>query len=211
MENYLSLSNFSFMLTFLVLSFSTILTGIESLATKNLKLRAVLTLETFVSLVAGYIYYKYLINQPNEVLSINYRYLDWFITTPFLLLSLCIMLNTSDEFPWTVMCLIIVLNQLMIIFGYFSERDSAFRIKGWILSTACLVGVFVLIAVYFEAINKGLYWFFLVLWSLYGIIYFLPKDTRTILNNLLDLVAKAGFGIWTWLIATGLIKSSYSI
>jgi len=200
------LTSFTFTLTFLLLSFSTVLTGIESLKTENLKLRTVLTLETFISLVAGYIYYKYLLNQPDDETATNYRYLDWFITTPFLLLSLCVILNNEENFPWAPMIAIIILNQLMIIFGYISEK-TIYKTNAYIISTLCLIGIFLIIGFYFKAYNKSIFWFFVVLWSCYGIIYFLPKEIRTPLNNILDLIAKVGFGFWTWLVAVDLVPS----
>lgn len=204
------LTPFTFSLTFLLLSFSTVITGIESLKTENLKLRTVLTLETFISLVAGYIYYKYLLNQPDDETATNYRYLDWFITTPFLLLSLCIILNDEKDFPWTPMIIIIILNQLMIIFGYISEK-SIYKLNAYIVSTLCLIGIFLIIGFYFKAYTKGIFWVFVVLWSCYGIIYFLPKEIRTPLNNILDLIAKVGFGFWTWLVAVDLVPTNYRI
>lgn len=41
-----------------------------------------------------------------------------------------------------------------------------------------------------------LFWFFLISWSIYGIAAFMPYFAKNTLYNILDLVAKNGFGIF---------------
>jgi bacteriorhodopsin len=226
------ITNFTYLFAFLVLTFSIIITGIEAFKTTNLKYRIVLTIETFVSLVAGYVYYKYLsnaestngiaccdISEPRalsylknrlcnneQMRTTGYRYLDWFITTPFLLLALCLLINTNNDFPWGQFGIIVLLNEIMLVSGYLAETDRINKLLGWIVGTVALIIMFIIIYFTFNPLNQPIFWFFVVLWSLYGIVFFLPYNFKTICYNILDVIAKAGFGIWTWLIAVELIS-----
>jgi bacteriorhodopsin len=222
------MTNFTYLFAFLVLSFSTIITGIEAFKTTSLQFRIVLTLETFISLVAGYVYYKYLFNTDNrngiaccenpvvecyrnrlcgneELRTTGYRYLDWFITTPFLLLSLCVIINRNETFPWGFFGIIVLLNAVMLIAGYLAETGRINKFIGWFIGTVALITMFFIIYFVFDALNQPIFWFFVVLWTLYGIVFFLPHEWKTLCYNILDVIAKAGFGIWTWLIAVELL------
>lgn len=227
------LLNFVFLFTFLMLSFSSVITGIEAFKTDSVKLRSVLTLETFVSLVAGYVYYKFLSDTINNsdsnplagrgfsydssiddefissenIVSYDYRYLDWFITTPFLLLSLFIILNENEEFPWASFGVVILLNSIMLIFGYMGETGRMNKNISWIVSSLSLFIMFVIIYKTFDPLENPVFWFFVVLWALYGIVFFIPYEYNVILYSILDVIAKAGLGIWTWLVSVGLLSS----
>lgn len=224
--NLCEITNFTYLFAFLLLSFSTVITGIEALKTDDLTYRTVLTIETFISLVAGYVYYKYLSNaesrqgirncntydsscnlvcEDEEMRVTGYRYLDWIITTPFLLLALCILLNRGDDFPWGPFGLIVLFNEIMLISGYLAETGRVNKLLGWLIGTIALIVVFIIIYVTFNPYNQPLFWVFLIVWSLYGIVFFLPYQLKTISYNILDVIAKAGFGIWTWLIAVNLV------
>jgi bacteriorhodopsin len=222
------LTNFTYLFAFLVLSFSTVITGIEAFKTTSLKYRISLTLETFISLVAGYVYYKYLVAENRdgiaccqtkvdpclkhrlceneEIRSTGYRYLDWFITTPFLLLSLCVLINPHTTFPWGPFLLIILLNAIMLISGYLAESARINRILGWTIGTISLIIMFIIIYYSFDPGNQPIFWVFLILWSLYGLVFYLPYEWKTICYNILDVFAKAGFGIWTWLVSVELLS-----
>lgn len=225
------LTNFTYLFAFLVLSFSTIITGIEAFKTTSLKYRIILTLETFVSLVAGYVYYKYLSNADSrngiaccepkelsclknrlcgntEMATTGYRYLDWFITTPFLLLSLCILINQNDTFAWGPFGIIVLLNAVMLVAGYFAETGRINKFIGWMIGFIALIIMFIIIYFTFNPANQPIFWFFVVLWSLYGLVFYLPYEWKTICYNILDVIAKAGFGIWTWLVAVQLLPDS---
>jgi bacteriorhodopsin len=186
------------------LTFSTIITLVEALKTLDKKFRVVLTLETFVSLVAGYIYYKFLINIESEKDVIPWRYLDWFITTPVLLLSLIIMVHGLD-IPWDLTILVIVLNEFMLLFGLLGELNYISRISACIYGFICLVALLLIIYFWIGVNeNQAIYWFFVVLWSIYGFVYLLNDKIKFIIYNFLDVIAKAGLGLWTWVLATGL-------
>ena len=84
----------SFYLTYVFLLTTATVTFIEAMRTKNFKVRHILNLETCISVVAAYFYGNFV--KQISVEEINYRkinmtrYVDWFITTPFLFLLLCL-------------------------------------------------------------------------------------------------------------------------
>ena len=46
--------------------------------------------------------------------------------------------------------------------------------------------------------NKNIFTIFIIIWSLYGVIYFLPNIPKNISYNILDIIAKVGFGLLIW-------------
>ena len=46
--------------------------------------------------------------------------------------------------------------------------------------------------------NKNIFGVFVVVWSLYGLVYFLPNTGKNISYNILDIIAKVGFGLLVW-------------
>ena len=83
----------SFYLTYVFLLTTATITFIEAMRTKNTKVRHILNLETCISVVAAYFYGKFVEQLGDNVdyKKINMtRYSDWFITTPIMLLVLCL-------------------------------------------------------------------------------------------------------------------------
>ena len=118
------------------------------------------------------------------------------------------LLNQKNEFPWGPFLLIILLNAVMIVSGYLAEADRINKFIGWIIGTIALIIIFIIIYNVFNAGNQPIFWFFVVLWSLYGLVFYLPSEWKTISYNILDVIAKAGFGIWTWLVSVNLVSAS---
>ncbi len=138
-----------------------------------------------------------------------YRYVDWFVTTPTMLLTLMIYLYHNEKDPLTVkqfikqypkdIGLVFLLNAIMLGFGLLSE------LKIINVSLAVSLG-FIPFAYYFWYIYKkyvntsdktkfNMYLYFLIFWSLYGVMAYLPYTQKNIGYNVLDLFAKNGFGI----------------
>lgn len=200
------ITNFTFLVAFLALTFSTILTGVGAFRSNDTKYEIALTLETFISAVAGYVYYKYLIDKKSEQEITPYRYLDWLITTPFLLLSLMVILNDNNpQFPWYSFLWVVILDLIMLISGYLSEIGKLDRFLGWLVGTIALIGIFLVLGyTYPSNYNQPIFWYFVILWVLYGVVFYLPGDYKTICYNILDVAAKVAFGIWTWFLSVGL-------
>jgi bacteriorhodopsin len=66
--------------------------------------------------------------------------------------------------------------------------------------------MFVIIYNSFNAANQPIFWVFVIIWSLYGLCFYLPYEWKTICYNILDVLAKAGFGLWTWLVSVDLLS-----
>ena len=217
LNNYIYMS---FFLAFLGLAGTTLLTLLGSLSTYNEKqkyLRAGLVSETGVNIIAGFTYY-YLINylyqdgMPLEnVMPI--RYLDWLITTPFLILSFIwysgYQVNKESGDPglikvdYTPLSYIIPLNFCMLIFGYLGESKILDKNTAFAGGIGCYSAMFYLI---FDKYVKGkpnaikeIYYPFLAIWLLYGFAYYLPIKSKNVTYNILDLIAKSGFGVFLWI------------
>jgi bacteriorhodopsin len=211
----------SFMITYILLLTTGLITFIEAMRTQNPLVRHIFNLETCISIVAGY-FYSVFIGQldqfEREGVPINWdvitknRYIDWAITTPMMLLVLCVFLASESKtvVHLTAIVLIMIFNYIMLYIGYLGETKVLDRF------TACIGGfipfliVFYLIFTNFVVISKGIgkYWlflFYLVFWSLYGLVYLLEESYKNIAMNILDCIAKCLVGIALWLYYTKII------
>ena len=123
---------FSFNITYILLLTTATITFIEAIRTKNPVVRHVLNLETCVSVIAGY-FYSIFTTQINTYektnTNINWkeitetRYVDWSITTPLMLLALCVVLSTEINVVvhLPIILLIVILNYAMLYAGYLGE------------------------------------------------------------------------------------------
>jgi bacteriorhodopsin len=96
----------SFTLTYVLLLTTSLVTFIEAMRAQNPLIRHIFNLETAVSLVGGYFYSVFVgmiddfkkRNVPFDWDAITkIRYLDWSITTPLMLLSLCLVLAKESK------------------------------------------------------------------------------------------------------------------
>jgi bacteriorhodopsin len=176
----------------------------------------------FVVQIIEFIFYSWMIINLKSIENITpYRYLDWIITTPTMLLTLIIFLSNKDntnlkEYMNKNKFFIIklfILNLIMILFGLAGELNYIDY------STAIVIG-FIPFIYYFkmiydkylinnEDINKiRIYWFFLIIWAIYGIAAFLPYDQKNIAYNILDLFSKNLFSVYLVLVILNLKKNS---
>jgi bacteriorhodopsin len=139
-----------------------------------------------------------------------YRYIDWMITTPVMLITLMAYLekdprqtlekfiDSNKNFLGTV----VALNLLMLMFGLLGEL-------GLIEYNTAIVLGFIPFIYYFKMLydrymtvpipsddRRNLFWFFAVVWSLYGVVAFLPYTSKNVSYNVLDLVSKNLFGVF---------------
>jgi len=207
----------SFYLTYVFLLTTGTITFIEAMRTKNSKVRHILNLETCISIVAAFFYGKFI--QKINKKKINYkdininRYLDWFITTPIMLLVLCLafLFNIGKNLNFYTFFKILVLNFSMLTFGYLGEIKKLKRnlslIFGFI-SFFALYGYIYYKFIYKKKIldNIFLYWVFFIFWILYGVIYNFPEKLKNVIFNYLDLFAKCFVGIFFWAYFTGVFS-----
>ena len=214
----LNITNMSFMLAFLGLTGTIVFTvfgAFDKFSEKEKHLRSALVTETAVNIIAGFTYaymMKFIQSQNitdfSEITSL--RYLDWVITTPFLILSFVFFSNyvenknkNQNKKPnYKPLSWIIPLNIIMLGFGFMGERGLISKQEALIGGFGAFIGMF--ISIYNSYVKdkskemSDIYYPFLSVWLLYGIAFLLPSQEKNICYNLLDLVSKTGFGIFLW-------------
>lgn len=154
------------------------------------------------------------------------RYIDWFITTPTMLLSTVLFFSYNthldeekdnivenskeDTKPitfWDViennkekLITIFLLNAGMLIFGLLGELEVIPLIMSNILGFICFAFLFKEVYSFVgpNKENKQLYTFFLIVWSLYGVAQLLPTLEKNISYNFLDVIAKNFYGLFIY-------------
>lgn len=203
----------SFYLTYVFLLTTATITFIEAMRTKNTKVRHILNLETCISVVAAYFYGKFVEQLDGNV---NYRkinmtrYTDWFITTPIMLLVLCLafLYNTGGKLHFGTFLKILAMNFAMLTSGYLGETKQIDRTVGLVTGFIFFFSLFGYIYHKFLSKkpifdNKILYWAFFTFWILYGVVYNMPEKFKNVSFNYLDLFAKCFVGIFFWAYFTG--------
>jgi len=205
----------SFVITNILLLTTGLITFIEALRIQNPLIRHLFNLETCISLVGGY-FYAIFVSKIDECEKedkpidwdqiTSTRYIDWAITTPMMLLVLCIFLSMESKtvIHLSTVVLIMIFNYLMLYIGYLGEIKVLDRY------TACIGGfipffiIFYLIFSNFVIIKKGIkkYWLFLLYlftWTMYGFVYLLEENNKNIAFNILDCISKCLVGIGLWI------------
>lgn len=212
---------FSFMVTYILLLTTATITFIEAMRTNIPTVRHVLNLETCISVIAGY-FYSIFVQKLDEYdksnISIDWaeitrtRYIDWCITTPMMLLTLCLVLGQQTNVPvrFSVFIAIILLNYSMLYIGYLGENHKLDRLTAtftgfiaFFLMFAIIFFVFVKPKYFFT--NYVLYGIYLFVWSLYGVVYLLNEEYKNISMNILDFIAKCFIGLGLWAFYTKII------
>jgi bacteriorhodopsin len=217
MDNKQYLLKNTFSITYTLLLTTGIITFIEALRTPNAKIRHILNLETCISFVACYFYSKFVkdINEKNiDLYSITEtRYLDWSITTPMMLLALCLVLsmNTNTIIRLKIISSIILLNYTMLLFGYLGEIKKIEKIYATIFGFIPFLLMYFIIFINFvkpkySKANYILFSIYFIVWSLYGVVYLLDEDNKNIITNILDLIAKCVIGLGLWVYYTDIVK-----
>ena len=184
-------------------------------------IRQLLGLELAVQAVEG-AFYAWLYTNINTVKNITpKRYADWALTTPTMLVTLVaytIYLNSDksngNESLSFIQILrenavpiaqIVGLNWLMLLFGYLGEVGVVPLVTGVVLGFVPFIAYFYIIYERFVVNNANnannntslkIYAYFLVFWSLYGIVALLPYTLKNTIYNVLDLFAKNFFGLF---------------
>jgi bacteriorhodopsin len=213
----------SFMITYILLLTTATVTFIEAMRTKDPIIRHIFNLETCISIVAGY-FYSIFVNKIDETEKNNtplnwgemteYRYIDWSITTPMMLLALSVVLGYNAKISVNIvyMLTILILNYFMLAVGYLGEISVISRIQGLVVGFAAFFAMFYMIFMKFlnskyNLFNYVLFGAYFVLWGIYGIAYMLGEEYKNIIMNVLDLKAKCLIGLFLWVYYTGIIKA----
>jgi hypothetical protein len=174
-------------------------------------LKELLFLELMVQIIE-FIFYVWLTRNIDKIKNITkYRYYDWFITTPTMLLTLMAYLEIqSSKEPITllqfiqkyfaVILTVWILNWMMLGFGLLGELGYMDQKKSATLGFIPFILYFWIIYQTFiqnkNLENKQIYFYFLIVWSIYGVSAFMNYNIKNSMYNILDLFAKNFFGLF---------------
>jgi hypothetical protein len=100
----------------------------------------------------------------------------------------------------------------MLFAGYLGEINYISRLTGMIIGfIAFFIMFFIIYANYMNSAflfsNALIYWLYFIVWSVYGIVYMYNQETKNIITNVLDCIAKCLIGIFLWVYYTGIVKA----
>ena len=207
----------TFSTTYTLLLTTAVITFIEAMRTPNPRIRHILNLETCISCVACYFYGVFITKTDKNNVDwkdiTETRYIDWSITTPMMLLALCLVLsmNTNTVIHFKTIFFIIILNYLMLLMGYLGEINIINRYNAMFLGFIPFILMFYIIYVnYVKPIyvyaNYIIFGIYLIVWSLYGVVYLFDEETKNIITNILDLTAKCVVGLGLWIYYTKIVE-----
>ena len=137
-----------------------------------------------------------------------YRYIDWFVTTPIMLVSIMAFLDYMTDSETTLarfastysddVVFVVVMNFIMLMFGLSYERrwipGSIALPLGWIAFLSTFASIYSRIA-YKAPASIGLLGFVFVVWSGYGVAACFTYVPKNVTYNVLDIAAKNFYGI----------------
>ena len=154
------------------------------------------------------------------------RYSDWMITTPIMLLVLCLAFQYNNTLPgglgksgglpmgvsFVLFVWILLMNWGMIGSGYLAEVGRISKRDGLVFGFLFFFVLYALLyfgflngskgSAYFQ--NMFLFLVFFILWSIYGVVYWLEDESlKNTSYNVLDLFSKCFVGIFFWAYFTG--------
>jgi bacteriorhodopsin len=207
---------FSFNITYIFLLTTATITFIEAIRTSSPKVRHVLNLETAISVIAAYFYSNFVDKitvYEKEYKQIDWaditstRYIDWAMTTPLMLLALCLVTsdNIGKRITLRVFSFVILFNFIMLYAGYLGEVDILSKWNALWIGFVAFFGLFGIIYKNFispkyNLSNYVLFSVFVIVWALYGVFYLLNETYKNIGMNILDCISKCfiGLGLWAY-------------
>ena len=207
-------------------------------------LKELLISEIIVQVVEG-IFYTWMIYNISNFKNITiFRYYDWIITTPTMLISLIFYLiylkdvedkannkkSIIEEYKSEIeykeklnhntyfgmlqenmynVTIVVILNFLMLAFGCVGELKLLSPIVSTFFGFIPFLMMFYLIY-YNYAIHtndgKTIFWYFSLVWGLYGFAALMNYNMKNVMYNILDLLAKNFFGLFLFYI---IIKKTF--
>ena len=175
-------------------------------------LKDLLRVELYVQTIE-FIFYIWLIYYFNQV-SRNitpFRYLDWLITTPLMLITLSGFLNHDDskarrlgDFLYdntSSIVRIVLLNTAMLLFGLIGEfgylnpyTSTALGFIPFILNFKYIKDTFLPSSE--DKFKNAVFYWFVFFWALYGVFAVMSYTIKNVGYNILDIFAKNFFGVF---------------
>jgi bacteriorhodopsin len=204
--------NYSFTIVFLILLITLFFIFIQIMKSDDYKIINLLSLECCVLFVASYFYYQFV--KETDINNIEkfdyekitlYRYFDWSLTTPILLLTFLLLIqyiNNKKLYFWKYF-VVFILNYVMLFFGYLGEAGKMDKMKGLFLGFIAYILMILFIFTNFIYQNKSdmikyLFIIFVIVWASYGVIYLLKDELKNHLYNHQDIISKSLFSIFIW-------------
>jgi bacteriorhodopsin len=184
---------------------------------EDLIVKDILAMELFIQAIEliFYIYLVYLIFSGTLHRNItSHRYLDWFITTPIMLMSFIslfkylkdpnrnIRLFESIQEEYDNILKLVIANASMLGLGLASELSIIDKNVGVTIGFLPFAYIFkILYSDYarFTTLSMALYYFIFIVWGMYGVAAVLPFGPKNSMYNILDLFAKNFYGLFLFL------------
>jgi bacteriorhodopsin len=132
--------------------------------------------------------------------------MDWAITTPFLILGLVLFFTFYSKKPISFISfsVVILFNYLMLLFGYLGENGYMDKMQGGVIGFIAYALMLYFMYRFFVKNDdfrhkKIIFIVFAIIWSFYGIAYYVDVENKNIMYNFLDVISKSGFGLFMWL------------
>jgi bacteriorhodopsin len=168
-----------------------------------------------------FVFYSWMVYNFDKIENITpYRYLDWVITTPTMLVTLMAYLDENKKGSLIdyikenkeIIIRVVSLNLVMLVLGLLGELNKIDY--NFAILAGFIPFVYYFKIIYDKFITKDtpkdklyLFYFFLIVWSLYGVVAFLPYNEKNASYNILDLFSKNLFGIFlVYILWTNRIK-----
>ena len=215
-------TKYFFYITLIISIIVQVITGIIEMSAFFIKvppiyslIRELLILELIVQIIEGS-FYVWLAYNFTKVLNVTpKRYIDWAITTPTMLITLMLYLiylnertkNETNKLEFftllkdnsNIFIPVLILNWLMLLFGYLGEMKIIPVFLGVIFGFIPFLIYYYMIYLNYVTENTYgylLFWYFFFFWSLYGVVAVLPYYMKNSFYNILDLFSKNFFGIF---------------
>lgn len=177
-------------------------------------LHELLLMEFIVQIIEGG-FYIWMITKFNSIKNITpFRYYDWVITTPTMLITFMFYLMflrdqekgvKSEHFltelknHWQVVLQVTLLDWAMLFMGYLGEKEIFSYLATTVVGFIPFFLMFYLIYKNFatqSSLGHKIFWYFSGIWALYGVAALLSYKVKNAFYNILDLFAKNFFGLF---------------
>ena len=177
-------------------------------------LRELLIMEVSVQVIESS-FYIWMISKFNSIKNITpFRYYDWMLTTPTMLITFMFYLMflrdqekgvKSEHFltelknHWQVVLQVTLLDWAMLFMGYLGEKEVFSYVATTVVGFIPFVLMFYLIYKNFatqSSLGHKIFWYFSGIWALYGVAALLSYKVKNAFYNILDLFAKNFFGLF---------------
>lgn len=178
-------------------------------------------LQIFISFGGAYNVTNDVVSLSGQAFNVTYRYVDWLLTVPLLLIELILVMKLSGS-DTVKRCLVLgSAAALMIMLGY--PGEIATDLSGRLLwgAASMIPFLFIVYTLFFglkdsiadqpkeaRSLVSNARWVVVITWSFYPVVYFLPNlgipsagVAVEIGYSIADIAAKVGFGVLIFMIA----------